>query len=264
MTTNIDTSAIGSASFLDKVALGLVPGWEIISKFGAIHGLTGPPQPINVDGIYQTPISAEELEVVSTSDQDKDGGTGAYSVQVKGLDENWNKKEQVFLLNGLTPVPIGAWTRVHSTRIAASESYATLTTPSHIGDITVRGVGAGATWITIDSTSFMGGLAVGTSLCGVYSTPAGSTCWLLGKKITKESNKLPTISLYVRTNADTVTPPYSSMFLSEIDIGIDAGVSYQPREPMGPFAGSCDIGFIGYIATGTASIEVDFQLLVKL
>lgn len=88
-------------------SMGLVEDTQIIHKFGRNPSITSVPESIWDESTlypwsaFSTPST---LSIVSTSDQDKVGGTGAYTMNVVGLDANFNWLDEVVNLNGLTPV----------------------------------------------------------------------------------------------------------------------------------------------------------------
>ena len=88
------------------VAAGLVVGAESITQFGVNEAA-----PLNtkidlwdVGGIYTFLTAAETLQLVSTDADDNSAGTGARTVQIYGLDTNYDEIDEVVTLNGTTPV----------------------------------------------------------------------------------------------------------------------------------------------------------------
>ena len=261
-----DNTDFLSRSWLFRVKSGRVSGYRIVDKFGANAAVGATAVPICDGGVYQTPTSAQSLEVVSSSADDTLAGTGARRIRVQGLDANYLLQELEVDMNGTTPVAVpGTWTRVFRLRIVSgySGTYATASTGSHAGTITVRGAGAGATWGTIPLLSNLGDFPAGASLIGAYSIPANERAYLLSKKISVEATRNPSVGLFSRAKIDDVTTGYEPMVLTEIDVGLDSGSSYNPPGTFGPYEGPCDIGFMGRIPTGTAAIEVDFALLLE-
>lgn len=264
MVTSIDRHPAITKDFLLRVQTEGVDGWSIVHKFGANNAISSVTSPVCSDGVYETPTTGQALELISDSADDTAAGIGAQSITIYGLDENWDKQEMTTATNGTTAVQIsGLWTRMFKIRIGGSGSYSDDTVGPHAGNITIRGTGSGPTWGTMELLPSLGNVASGASLIGVYTIPMGHRGWLIGKKITIESNKLTSVALFHREGCDVVTPPYTPRVLTEIDIGLNTGSSYQPQSPMGPFIGPCDIGFMARVATSTAAVEVDFELLIQ-
>lgn len=95
-----------SAMFYAELALGNVPGWGKIRKFGQNTDIdSGQIQDIwDGGGIYQWMTSAAQLELVSTSANDTPGNIGAHTVQVYGLDANYAEINEFMTLDGTDPV----------------------------------------------------------------------------------------------------------------------------------------------------------------
>ena len=130
-------SHFGSRDFLVDVARGKHAGLSIVNKFGhataAVAGddLWGGASPYDF-----FPSGAPlQVDIVSTSaDDNGTGTTGALTVMVKGLDENWNLVEEEVELDGLTPIVSMTTTfmRLFRAYVITSGSAET-----NIGDITV-------------------------------------------------------------------------------------------------------------------------------
>ena len=69
---------------------------------------------------------------------------------------------------------------------------------------------------------------------------------------------------FKRLNADDVTTPYSgAMRVVEREIGIQGGFDHHFTVPKLIGAGPCDVGMMGKVASGTADVSVEFELLLK-
>jgi hypothetical protein len=86
--------------------MGLVPGFEALLKFGRNSDVSAAADEDIWEGggDYVWPTTAERLSLVSTSDQDAAGGTGCATVEVFGLDVNYDEISEVVALDGTTPV----------------------------------------------------------------------------------------------------------------------------------------------------------------
>jgi len=76
--------------------------------------------------ISVNPLVTDTLEIVSTSDEDKIGGIGTYTVNIVYLDSNGIELNQDVTLNGLTPVvlPFNA-TAIQRMKATSGGSYGT-------------------------------------------------------------------------------------------------------------------------------------------
>jgi hypothetical protein len=99
--------------FFGQVALGIVPGCQLLRKFGDNEALPGTGVttdiwPATVAGVARRvlPSSAGVATIVST-DADDDGspaGNGANTVMVEGLDANYLEISEEVTMNGITGV----------------------------------------------------------------------------------------------------------------------------------------------------------------
>lgn len=92
--------------FLMNVALGLY-GDDIlpVHKFGFNDNILATEETIwDAGGLYPWLTVAEVASIVSTDANDAFGGTGAQTVKISGLDENYDLVDEIVELDGLTPV----------------------------------------------------------------------------------------------------------------------------------------------------------------
>ena len=68
---------------------GIIPGVKIVHKWGHNTNVGTSFVPVTSSGTYQTPTSAQALEILSSDANDAAAGTGARTVIVEGLDANW-------------------------------------------------------------------------------------------------------------------------------------------------------------------------------
>lgn len=248
--------------FYLKVKFGKVPGYSIVNKFGANYSVGSTAVPVTEGGVFGTPTSSVALEILSSDANDTVSGSGAWSVYVEGLDENYDLSSETVSLNGTTPVALTkTYTRVHRSYVVDTGTYATDTVGSHSGTITVRDT-AGNEFIRISTTPALGSFPNGQTLCGVYSIPINKTGFIISKKISVESAKLPSIALFYRQEIHNTTPPYSAMRLQQIDVGLNIPSDYYPKSALGPYIGPCDLGFLARVPTTTAAVEVDYEILI--
>jgi len=248
--------------FLQAVGEGLVPGYSVTNKFGFHEAVGSTLIPISTAGVYQTPTTAQSIEIVSDDANDTAAGSGAQTVTVVGLDANWDEQTVTATMDGTTPAAItGTWLRVYRAYVETSGTYASQVAGSHAGTLTIQNSGAGVVWGVIGIAD--SGFPIGQTEIAVMTIPAGFTGYVLSKHITVESNKVPNILWFRRENADDVTTPFAPMRLFERHNGAAGEITYSP--PASPIIvpEKTDIGAMGYIATGSADISVEFQILLK-
>ena len=107
--------------------------------------------------------SAETINVVSDSTSDTSGGTGVRTLQVRGLDNNYNPITETITMNGTTNVT----TTTAFLRVLQLKSVTVGSTLHNVGKVT-----ATATTTTTTPQDIMGA-TFNHSLNGHYTTPAG-------------------------------------------------------------------------------------------
>lgn len=262
MTVSLNNIAPLSLDFIHRIMLGEVSGWSYVHKFGAADDVGTTLTPIATAGVYPTPTSATSLEILSSSaDDTSSSGSGARSVTIIGLDENWLEQSETVNLNGQTAVPLAnTYLRVYRMFVASSGTYASSTGGSHAGTITLRVASGGATWATIGT---VGSFPIGQTQIAAYTIPAGKRAWVLSRHVTVETSKSAQYVFFQRPNADTVSAPYSAMRAIEINRGVISSDGRDFNPPVGPFVGPCDIGFMGAATSTTAGITIDFELIIQ-
>lgn len=245
--------------FYLEVAKGRIEGHSIVHKFGA--GTLGATLGVvTQSSFYRTPLTAQALEFVSDDANDTAAGSGAQEVTVIGLDTNWNEVTQVIETDGLTPVALPTnLFRLYRWYVSRSGTYATQTTGSHVGVLTIQGAGGGDVWSQMGVTPFPSG----QSQIGAYTVPVGKTGYLIGKVVFVDTVKAADIYFFQRQNADDVTTPFTgTMRLVEREVGVQGGFDHHFSVPKTPFIGPCDVGFMGVVSAGTADVSVEFELLL--
>lgn len=114
-------SIVNKAGFNPQISIGTVP--EDITDNGGVYA-----------GFPLT--SGETITVLSSNVNDTSAGSGARTLRITGLDDNYNIQTEDFILNGTTPVVgIKIFTRVHTGRVLTS---GTSNDTYNAGNITVR------------------------------------------------------------------------------------------------------------------------------
>jgi len=248
-----------TSDYYSEVAMGLIPKASLVHKFGA--GSIGTSlTPISTLNKYETPTTAQALEVVSTSASDAVAGGGATKVTIIGLDSSWNEIVQEITLTGTTAVALTTnLIRLYRWYVSETETYATAASGSHTGSLTIQLSGGGTTWDTMTITPF----AVGQSQISAYTIPTGFTGYLLGKHIYADTNKTVDVFFFQRPKADDVTSPYTgAMRMIEKDIGLAGSINTNFISPKNAIIGPADIGFMGKTASGISDVSVEFELLL--
>jgi len=124
-----NVSGLAPDVFNVAVADGKVPGWEIFRKFGVCSAVPASAIHEMWDGtanLRVLPTAAAVADVFSTSANDTAAGTGARTVTVQGLDENYLEVSETVSLNGVTPVSTTqTFIRVNNAFVATAGSLQT-------------------------------------------------------------------------------------------------------------------------------------------
>lgn len=161
-----DFSALGGNRLFD-IVLGNVEGFELISIPGesvevgdAFQNLTP------TGGLQEFPTSAETWEILSTDANDALAGTGAQTVAIVSLDDNYVERVTTVSLDGITPVILA---NTHfRTRDATVLTAGSDTSNTNIGDLIIRVSGGGTERMRIPS-------GVGDCKSLIYTVPLGKT-----------------------------------------------------------------------------------------
>lgn len=246
--------------YLRRVDAGKVPNAEIVYKFGRLKNITNTYTPVTGQGVYQMPTTAASLEVVSDSAQDNPAGTGAINVEIKGLGADWRPLAVTYNLNGTTPVTITErFTRVFNMKVVSSNTYATASTSSHAGTITLREQGTLIPWAACE---IEGGLGVGVCLGAFFTIPKGYTGHLIAEQIIGAASKEIDIIMVGRGEADKVIAPYSSFYWGEVHYSNSGEHNSAPKGIGEEMVGPYDIGFMAKAASANANLGINFELLL--
>ena len=226
---NVNTNrenALSTTDFLFEVARRNITGIKMYSIPGRKDSISS----IVLDDLTEVPGTTvitypanEQLELVSTSINDTDGGTGSQSIDIYYLDDNGEEQGEVVTLNGTTPVPTIA---ANITFIQWIHSKTVGTNGVAEGNISIRGVGAGPVYEYITS----GG---NQSLAAKYKVPTGKTGYVVGWQASGITKKIDlrlraTVERFDRTLIDGI-------FLFQDILVLDNGTSgyipfYVPLE----------------------------------
>lgn len=180
--------------FIYQVAMGKIQWAYAINVIGANNSVPMTNQEMiwQAAGIEALHANAERVELVTTSDQDKPAGSGAHTVQIWGLDDNFNYIQETITLDGTTPVLSALSYR----RFIAGDVITSGATKAFVGTPSV--------------TQTTSGELMGTSTLGsselrkvYYPIPAGFYGLILGWQT---SQQLPNSQVSIRLSArDEVT-----------------------------------------------------------
>ena len=155
------------------ISRGHVEGYRLLYKFGYNPDVNGNEETVwSEGGDYPWLDSAVTMFVSSSSANDTSGGTGANTILIQGLDEDYNEIEETVALNGQTQVA----TQLSYLRVY--RSYVTLAGSAGTSGGTVAIASSGATGGVPDGTVYAS-LALGNQTqIAAYTVPAGYTLYV--------------------------------------------------------------------------------------
>jgi len=133
--------------------------------------------------------SAQALEIVSSDANDASDGTGARTVEIQGLDSNYDLQTETISLNGATAVDLAnTYLRIFRMKVLTAGSG-----EANAGNITLRLDGGGDTVAYIST-------GLNQTLMAIYTIPNGKTGYVLNyyASVNKQSSASVDISLYAR------------------------------------------------------------------
>lgn len=184
------------------IARGFTKGHKALYKFGYNPDVNGEEETVWAQGGNMTyPTSAVTMFVSSTSANDANGGTGANSILIQGLDENYDEIEETVFLNGQTQV---------ATQLAYLRVYRAFVTLAGTGGTSGGTIYIGSSGATggVPNTTVYANLSFGNQTqIAAYTVPAGYTLYVDDINFTaalSQANKTATCSFVSRTFGSNV------------------------------------------------------------
>ena len=161
---NVARNSFNTENFLN-IARGRINKTTHINKFGYNEAVGSSFEIISDLGTNVLPTSAGVVTLVSASTSDTSAGTGARTVEVQGLDENYLPLTETLTMNGTTNV-VGSSSFL---RVYRMRALTTGTGEINAGNITASIGGSNVAQILADK---------GQTLMAVYTIPAGKSGYL--------------------------------------------------------------------------------------
>lgn len=245
------------------MAKGNIAGHSIIHKFGHNDAVGTTFMPVAIGGVY--PMlqvgGAVTLRIKAGGDaNDTAAGSGAQEVTLEGLDETGALVTAAVATAGVSASSATTATLMRFFRgwVSASGTYATLAAGSHAADIVIEDSGGAGDWGTIE----LNGFPLSQTEIGLYPVPLGFEAQILSATVWSDSTKTTDLVLFQRQNILETAAPYTAMRIL-VDVHLEGGESdIKPRSPMGSFPALTDLGFMAKVDSGTASVSVDFDILL--
>jgi hypothetical protein len=255
-------SYLGNSNFYAEVAKGNVAGHSIIHKFGQYDSVGTTFTPVARLGIYNTlqPASATTLRIKSGGNaNDTAAGSGAREITLEGIDENGAVATETLATAGASAssATTTTFTRLYRAYVSKSGTYATSSAGSHSATICIENGAGGTDWADIDATGF----PKSQTEIGAYTIPNGYTGYLISAFGFSDSSKTTELIFFKRTGILQSAAPYDAMRVV-FEERLEGGeFTVDPAAPI-LLGTACDVGFLAKVNTGTAAVEVDFEILL--
>jgi len=152
-----------------EIEQGLVPGQENTSILGRNIAVSSTLQDVwDAGGELVYPTAGETWEILSSDAADTSAGTGARTVLIQYLDDNYAEQIELLTLNGVTPV---SFTATDAFRFRRALVITAGSGAINAGNLTIRPSGGGNTRGQIKADN-------GNSLDGHYTVPADKAAYL--------------------------------------------------------------------------------------
>ena len=217
---------IGNASIDNKIRVssmpygydiseGNVPNHQSLTKMGYNGDIDNLEEELwVVGGNYVFPASAQQMEVVSSSNDDSGNSTGAWTVVIKYLDASFNEFSETVTLKGKTPVATTATNiyRVNNFRILTAG-----TGGKAAGDIDIRNVADTPIYSRIPA-----GLTRARN--AIYTVPNNKTLYISQITYSMGSSSGNVFAKFsLRANYDDLNDLKSTIFYPYSEIGVQDG-----------------------------------------
>lgn len=181
---------VDKVDFMVAAGLNGASYYTPINKFGYNTAVNNSYESITDLGTFNLPSTAAAVSVVSSSAQDGPAGTGARTIEVEGLDENYVEQVATITMAGTGAATTGSTTfiRVFRMRVLTTGSNET-----NVGNITASVGGDDVAQISADN---------GQTLMSVYTVPANKVAYLIKFQASISKNQEATIQLRTKGHND--------------------------------------------------------------
>lgn len=234
-----------------SVAAGMIDGYSSELKFGYNGAVSTVRESIwTQGGAYVFPASASVMTLSSDSANDAAAGTGARTIQVAGLDADYEEISETVTLNGQSGVnTVESYLRVHRIIVRSAGS-----SEQNEGVIYM---GTGTITAGIPANVF-GQVAIGENqtLQAIYTIPAHRTGWLFGISATSFGNANATADIELKVR------PEGEVFQTKRKGLLTRGTLEPKRFFPLRIAEKSDVKIDALSSSGTIDVGADFELLL--
>jgi len=194
-------------------------------------------------GVQVYPTTAATGTVVSTAAADDDGSTGALTVDIEGLDENYNEISETVTMNGTTGVTTSkSYLRVNSLKVATSGTGQT-----NAGDITITVGGNVQRFIAAGD---------GICHCSQYTIPAGHRAYLTKIEGTQGQDASTNFTIGYKTPASNtwIVVTHQIVYRNEVAHDMDGSIQIPEKS---------DVRMQGETASGSSDMAGYYVLFME-
>jgi hypothetical protein len=246
-------SRVGTSEpFELQVARGQISFHKTIFKFGynAVVGATK--ETIwEQGGLYAYPASATVMTISSSSTDDTAAGTGARTVEIFGLDADYNEINEVVTLNGQTAVnTTKSYLRINRGIVRSAGSGGANAGTLYAGTGTVTSGVPANIYLTIN------GDGDNQTLMALWTVPAGYTAFLTKMSLSTGTSTNTKALL----NASLVARPYGEVFQIKERFTLTDGAHEQFYTYPLKFTEKTDLEMRAFSSSGTVDFNVSASM----
>jgi len=241
---------------LDKdpgfIAIGRSKLAKSVTKFAASAQIaTGQTEDIwDAGGNLQYLDSAETINISSSSTEDNPAGTGAFSIQVLGLDDEFEEIDEIVVLNGTTNVPtINQYKRIYRMFVVTADQAAAEMSGA-VGTIVATAAIAGTVQAQITS-------GANQTLMSHYTIPKGFIGGITTGALSVGKNDDATFLL--RTRAPFPGAVFTLSFTAKLFQSVE---QIDAKIPLGPIPAGTDIKFQAIAGTNNTIVHASYILVL--
>lgn len=200
---------IGNDHTLD-LSRGLLVNQSVVHKFGGNDAVGTAEVNVSLNGVMGFPTAASTVSVISDDTDDDAGEAGALTVEITGIDSNFDEISEILTCNGTTAstVSTNSYWRIYRARVMTSGT----TQSSNIGTLTVSYTGNG------DALEISP--QVGSSETTHFVVPRNKTGYITRLHTSVDGKKTADLSFWIQPNFDTVAAPFSGRRMLSKIIGL--------------------------------------------
>jgi hypothetical protein len=241
-----------SFDYAINISAGSEEGVGYIEKFGRNDTMSGNIETIwDGSNIYTYLTSASSVYITSSDGDDATAGTGARTIEVQGLDQDYNLATEN--INVDDSASTTTFIRVFRARVKTTGSDG-----QAAGIISIRSAasGGGTLLAQIQKVGTGGGASLGQTFMAIYTVPAGKTAYLTQWTVGAGGQNADTTALFVAR-------PFGDSAFNSKDIIISAGQQAVKdyKIPL-QFTEKTDIEVRGFTSTVGNDCSSTFNLLL--